>query len=219
MIFVVVAVAILGLAAFAIINGQNVKNSQENSGNTGPSIPVSNKMVVNTTGDQYIGSNDASITIIEFTDFQCPYCSKFHEETFPIIKQNYIDTGKVKYVVKDFPLAAHAYAEQSAIATECANGQGKFWEYVDMLYKNQDYLSKPLLKNYAKSLGLNETTFNQCLDNRETFSEVEKDAIEGTRVGVTGTPYFFINGVAVDGAYPYEVFQSVIEQELSTNKN
>ncbi|MBI4895223.1 MAG: DsbA family protein [Candidatus Aenigmarchaeota archaeon] len=165
--------------------------------------------------DPYIGSNSSKITIVEFSDFQCDFCGKFHRDTFPLIKKNYIDTGKVKFVYRDYPIQGHDFAIQSAEAADCALEQNKFWEYHDILFNNQNALDLASLKKYAKDLGLNETRFNDCLDSEEYRPELVNDANDGIKYGVTQTPYFFINGVAIDGAYPYNIFESVIEQELA----
>jgi protein-disulfide isomerase len=165
--------------------------------------------------DPSLGSADAPVVIVEFSDFQCPFCGRFSAETFPLIKENYIDTGKVRLVYRDLPLPFHPDAQETAEAAECADDQGKFWEYHDAIFENQDSLDTTSLKQYAKDIGLNTEDFNSCLDSGKHTQEVKKDFSDAGAAGVTGTPTFFINGIKVVGAQPYSVFQQIIESELN----
>lgn len=165
--------------------------------------------------DPVKGSKDAKVTIIEFSDFQCPFCGKFFAQTLPLIEKNYIETGKVKMVYRDFPLDFHQYSQKAAEAAECANEQGKFWEYHNKIFENQDALDSGSLKKYARDLSLDTAKFNDCLDSGKMASEVQKDFDDGTKYGVSGTPTFFINGIKLVGAQPYNAFEKIIEQELS----
>lgn len=166
-------------------------------------------------GEPVLGDPEAKVTIIEFSDFQCPFCARYTLETFPQIKQAYVDTGKIKVAFKNFPLSNHAYAEISAEASECANDQGKFWEYKKTLFENQQALSASDLKKYAKDLGIDEEQFNNCLDSKKYSEEVAQDLQDGIASGVTGTPTFFINGEKLVGALPFSEFQKVIEEKLN----
>lgn len=167
-------------------------------------------------GEPVLGSPEAKVTVIEFSDFQCPFCARYVLDTFPQIKQAYIDTGKIKMVFKNFPLTSiHENAEKSAEASECANDQGRFWEYKEKLFQNQQALSLDNLKSYAKELGLNESQFNDCLDSRKYANEVSRDLQDGIVAGVTGTPTFFINGGKLVGAQPFSEFQRAIEEKLT----
>jgi len=165
--------------------------------------------------DPIKGSNSAPVAMIEFGDFQCPFCGKFFSETLPQIEENYIKTGKVKFVYRDFPLDFHQYAEKAAEAAECAHEQGKFWEYHDKLFNNQQALDVTNLKKYAKDLGLNSSEFDDCLDSGKMASEVQEDLQDGTALGISGVPSFFINGIPIGGAQPYSSFQQIIDEELS----
>jgi protein-disulfide isomerase len=180
------------------------------------------------------GPEDAPVTIIEFSDFQCPFCSRFINQTYPQIKQEY--EGQVRFVYRDFPLnSIHPWAQKAAEAGECADDQGKFWEYHDAIFQAQTSLTQgyetaataqaadpsagltaavDALKGLAPNLGLDTATFNQCLDSGTHAEEVQKDYQEGITYGVTGTPAFFINGVTVIGAQPYANFKSVIDAAL-----
>jgi protein-disulfide isomerase len=160
------------------------------------------------------GPEDAPVTIVEFSDFQCPYCARFVSQTYPQIKQNY--EGKIRFVFLNFPLPAtmHPNAQKAAEASECADDQGKFWEYHDLLFANQSALDAASLKSYAAQLGLDTATFNQCLDGGEKTAEVQKDSQDARSYGVGGTPAFFINGRLVSGAQPFSVFQQAIDAAL-----
>lgn len=172
---------------------------------------------VSADDDPVKGSENATVTIIEFSDFECPFCARFYEQTLPQIEENYINTGKVKLVYRDYPLGFHQNAQKAAEAAECADEQGKFWEMHDMIFENQNAIDTASLKQYAGQLGLNTSEFNDCLDSGRMASEVQKDFSDGSLYGVTGTPAFFINGVLVSGAQPYSVFEQVIEEQLAAS--
>jgi len=165
--------------------------------------------------DPMKGDANAPVTIIEWSDFECPFCSRFYEQTLPLIQEQYIDTGKVKLVYRDFPLTSlHPTAQKAAEAAECADEQGKFWEYHDKIFENQALLSVTSLKQWAADLGLDTEKFNDCLDSGKMASEVNKDLQDGADVGIRGTPGFIINGQLISGAQPFSVFQQVIESQL-----
>ena len=145
------------------------------------------------------GPSTAPVTMVEFSDFQCPFC------------------GKAKLVFRHFPLDFHKNAEKAAEASMCANEQGKFWEYHDVLFKNQQTLEVPQLKDHAKDVGLDTASFSACLDSGKYKKAVDDDMAAGQKVGVTGTPAFFINGVMINGAQPFDEFKKVIDQELGVN--
>lgn len=179
------------------------------------SASTEEKLDVYVDDDAVKGSDEAPVTIIEFSDYECPFCSKYVRETYPQIIKNYVESGKVKYVFRDFPLGFHPNAQKAAEAAECAGEQGKFWEMHDYLFENQDYLSVENLKGYAKDLQLDTELFDRCLDNNEMAEEVLNDLADGQSYGVSGTPGFFINGKLVSGAQPYFVFEKEIEAALA----
>ncbi len=180
--------------------------------NIPPKNTNTNRITVSSDDDPSIGPDNAPITVIEFSDYQCPYCERA-EPTVKQILSKYKD--KVKFVYRDFPLGFHPYAQKAAEASECADEQKKFWEYHDILFKNQNALDIESLKKYAKELKLDESKFNKCLDSGKYASETQKDFEDGQKAGVSGTPTFFINGIKVVGAQPYNVFEQAIEQELN----
>ena len=178
--------------------------------------------------DPVRGNPNAEITIIEFSDFQCPFCAKFHSQTLPLLMKNYIETGKVKFVYRDFPITGiHPNAIPTALASECADEQGKFWEYHDMIFQNQGQwkdleLSQTvnLFKQYASELKLNGDEFGTCLDSGKYLYEVNNDYQEGQRYGVTGTPGFFVGNEKIGftkiiGAQPFSTFQKILDEQLS----
>jgi len=175
-----------------------------------PSVLVEN---VGADDDPFWGPQDASVTIVEFSDFQCPYCARFFLQTYPQVRREY--EGKVKFIFRDFPLTSiHQYAEKAAEAAGCANDQGKFWEYHDLLWTKQQALDVDSLKSYAADLGLDTVAFDDCLDSGKHASEVQKDVQDGRSYGVGGTPAFLINGQLVSGAVPFADFKAVIDAAL-----
>ncbi|MEE8133083.1 MAG: DsbA family protein [Nitrososphaerales archaeon] len=186
------------------------------------------RILVSSDDDPVKGNLEASVTIVEFSDYQCPFCARFFRDTLPDLRQDYIDTGKVKFVYRDFPLESiHSNAISSALAAECANEQEKFWEYHDKLFQSQGEwasLSKGgssnKFKEFAADLGLNSDKFRSCFDSGKYLNEINKDFQDGVKYGTSGTPAFFIgndkNGyIKIVGAQPYSVFQQVIDQELA----
>lgn len=172
-----------------------------------------------------LGKSSAKVTIVEFSDFQCPFCEKFFSESYGKIKSEYVDSGKVKFEFRHYPLPFHQNAQKSAEAAECANRQNKFFEYHDLLFKNGKSDGTGLaiedLKKYADQLGLNKSTlgfgankFNQCLDKGETADVIKKDMADATSAGVSGTPTLFVNGKKIVGAQPYDNFKQAIDAAL-----
>lgn len=163
--------------------------------------------------DPVKGNPEALLTIVEFSDFQCPFCGQA-QETLEQILETYKD--KVKLVYKDYPLPFHENAENAALAALCAKEQEKFWEYHDKLFANQEKLALSDLKKYAQDLGLDSPQFNSCLGSKKYKNQVDEDTNEGQRIGVSGTPAFFLNGREISGAQPFENFKEVIDEELGS---
>lgn len=161
------------------------------------------------------GPADAPVTIVEFSDFECPYCSRVN----PSI-QEVMDTygNKVRVVFRQFPLNIHANAQKAAEASLCADEQGKFWEMHDVMFKEQRSLGTDQLKEKAARLGLDATAFNECLDSSRHAEAVAADLEAGSRLGVTGTPALFINGRFLSGAQPFAELSKVIDEELALQK-
>jgi len=166
----------------------------------------------NLAGKTPRGNANAPITIIDVSDFQCPYCGRA-KPTIDQLLSAY--PGKIKLYFIHFPLDFHEFAEKASEAAECAGEQGKFWEYHDLLFANQNALDVVSLKKYAKQLNLDSTKFDSCLDSGAKASVVSADFQQGVKAGVTGTPMFFMNGVKVCGAQPYAVFKQVVDALLA----
>jgi len=177
--------------------------------------------------DPFKGDPDAPVIIVEFSDFQCPFCSRFFQQTLPQLEENYINTGKVKFVYRDLPLdSLHPNARPTHIAAECADEQGKFWEYHDILFENQGQWNRLAsedlensLKQYAQDLSLDVPSFETCLSSDEIADEVNKDVLDARSYGATGTPTFFIGTekdgfIKLVGAQPYSSFQREIDSQL-----
>ena len=182
---------------------------------------------ISADNDPIIGDPNAPITIIEFSDFQCPFCARFHIQTLPLILEEYIEQGKVKLVFRDFPIQSiHPNALPASVAAECANEQGRFKEMHDMLFDNQnkwnsqdtsDALS--LFSQYATNIQLEQETFDSCLTNGKYIDEIKKDLDDGREYGVSGTPGFFVGNdeigyVELKGAQPFESFKKIIDAQL-----
>lgn len=221
------AIVVAGLiiaGAILISNGSGIPGSQTQRAGTGlptqppgsPQLGNGNAPTVDVSGDDDPSKGDvnAPVVMIEFSDFQCPFCKRFYDETLSQVEEKYIKTGKVRLVFRDFPLAFHENAAKAAEAAECADEQGKFWEIHDTIFENQAAITVPDLKRYAGTLGLNTSQFDSCLDSGKYAEEVKKDFDEGTAAGVSGTPSFFINGKLLVGAQPFSAFEQIIEAEL-----
>jgi protein-disulfide isomerase len=159
------------------------------------------------------GGKDAKVTIVEFSDFQCPFCAK-GADVLKALKKKY--GNKIKVVFKNFPLPFHNHAEIAAVAGLCANDQGNdyFWKMHDEMFANQDSLDAAGLKKIAKKIGLKADSFEKCLTENKHLAQVKSDIEEGKKIKVKSTPTFFINGQLINGAQPVEVFSEIIDEEL-----
>lgn len=164
------------------------------------------------------GAEDAKVTIVEFSEYQCPFCKRYVDEAYQQIMKNYGD--KIRYIFRDYPLPFHNHAQITAEAARCAGEQEKYWPYHDLLFDKQTEWStlensKETLIGYAAKLGLNQEQFRTCLESSKYAQTVKDDVALGKKMGVSGTPSFFINGKQLVGAQPFEVFKAVIEEELN----
>jgi protein-disulfide isomerase len=164
--------------------------------------------------DPVFGPDNAPITIIEFSDYECPYCRKWHLETWPLLQEAYPE--QIRLVYRDFPLTnIHANATPAAAAANCAGEQGRYWEFSDLLFSMRYNLDKPGYQAYADELGLDMDSYNQCLESGRYNDEVNADFEYAANLGVSSTPTFFVNGIPVVGAQPFEIFSQLIDQELA----
>ncbi|MFB5607758.1 MAG: DsbA family protein [Candidatus Nitrosomaritimum yanchengensis] len=186
-------------------------------------------VIISLDDDPIRGDPNAPITIVEFSDFQCPFCARFHVQTLPSIIEEYIAEGKVNLVYRDFPIQSiHPNALPAAVAAECADEQGKYWEYHDTLFEKQNSWNRldsntaiTTFSQYATDIGLEQEQFDSCLQTGKYLEEVQGDLRDGREYDITGTPGFFIGNedigfVKVNGAQPFEVFKSIIDAQLAT---
>jgi len=232
---------ILGMLVNKVISLQEqVKNL---TANTTANTQQANAQAAQPTPPQYEkisdghlpvqGDTNAKVTLVEFGDFQCPFCQQYFQQTEPQVYDNYIKTGKVRFVWRQFPLTSiHPNAYKAAEASECANEQGQFWQYHDSLYQNQNSWvnqsasdAEDSFVNYAQQLGMNTDQFRSCIDTDKYKKQVDADMADGNAAQVDGTPTFFINGYRVVGAVPFsdpsgsgQDLKTPIEQALAKAK-
>lgn len=227
--FLLLALLIVGGFIF-FSGGKNspaTGNVVANNPSAAQQVPGQNARVeVSADDDPVLGDNNAPVTIIEFSDYQCPFCRKFWQDSLPSIQREYIDTGKVKFVYRDYPLNFHQMAIPAARAANCAREKGgdeAYYKMHDKIFEEQNILdggsvrstvqfTNEDMKKWAKDIGYN---IDSCLDSDKYADEVQKDFTEGGNAGVQGTPAFFINGKFLSGAQPYSAFKQVIDAELA----
>jgi protein-disulfide isomerase len=182
--------------------------------------------VLSIEGAPMKGDKDAKVTLIEFTDFQCPFCGRSFQQVYPQIYDEYVKTGKVKYVLRDFPLESiHPFAFKAAVAARCGGEQGKYWEMREKLFTNQTALAADDLVGYAKAVGLDGAKFKACVDSGKQDAKIRSDMAEGQKAGVTGTPGFLLGLTQpnetkitavknIVGAQPFSSFKDAIDSLL-----
>jgi protein-disulfide isomerase len=172
-------------------------------------------------GAKTLGDEGAPVGIVEYTDFQCPYCRRHHNEVFPKIKANLIDSGQVRYQVRDLPLQMHPKAEGAAVAANCAHSQGAYWTMHEALFQRQGQLSTELYPRLAEELGLDKDQFRSCLDDNERLAAVRQSRSQARERGARGTPHFLVGRLedgelqevrAISGAQRYAVFERVVKE-------
>lgn len=166
-----------------------------------------------------MGNKDAKVKVVEFADFQCPFCKQWFSTVETNLINDYVKTGKVAFYWRDYPFLGQE-STWAANAARCANDQGKFWDFHDYLYNHQGQensgtFSKDNLKQFAADMGLDTNKFNNCVDSDQFAKDAQTDLADGQKAGVNGTPTVFINGVSVVGAQPYTAFKTIIDQELA----
>jgi protein-disulfide isomerase len=173
------------------------------------------------------GRADAPITLIEYSDFTCGYCVKFFKETLPRLQAKYIDTGKVRFVYRDYPRADQGVGVEAAVAARCAGAQGRYWPMHDRLFSEGGRLDSGSFKGYAKAIGLDQAAFAKCLDERQFLESIFQDRQEANRWGFHGTPGFILTrtaggptekepAIAIPGAFPFEEFSKEIDRMLAS---
>jgi len=202
-------------------------NQQANAGAVAAAPQISGS-------DAILGDPKAPVSLIEYGDYQCPFCVRFFTQTQPLLKKDYIDTGKVKMVFKDLVINDRASTDHeshnSALAAWCAKDQGKFWEFHDAIYQleaqdeaanpqsseNNGNLNRAAFLKIAQSLGMDQAAFTSCFDSGKYAVEIQKDSDSAAGQGVNATPTFFLNSTEIQGAQPYQQFQSAIDSLLKT---
>lgn len=187
-----------------------MENAQGGSPSEAPDPNVRFETTID--GEPYVGADDPIVTIVEFSDFQCGYCKRFHDDTFQAIVDNYGD--QVKFVYRDFPILGDMSVVAS-LAASCADEQGQFWPYHDLLFENQGSFSQDRFIEFATQLELDVESFTTCLEDQTYFDAVQADYNEAISIGARGTPAFLINGRFISGAQPYDVFASMIDAEIA----
>lgn len=182
-------------------------------------------MVLPLGDDPAKGDKNAKVVLVEFTDYQCPFCGRHVRDTMPQIEAEYVKTGKIRYVTREFPIESiHPQAFKASEAALCAGDQGKYWEMHARLFANQKALAPADLQSHAQAVGLDQAKFSKCLESGTKGAKVRKDLADGAKVGVTGTPAFFIGVVdgsnvkvtrAIKGAFPFPSFKTAIDAVLA----
>lgn len=206
----------VGMIKKALLAAQNTAPEQQK--------PAITTMELDSTAPVRGGEN-ATIAIVEFSDYQCPFCGRFHAQVLPSVKKAYIDTGKVRHIFRDFPLDFHPQAKSAAIAANCAGEQKNYWEMHDSLFANQNRLGAVLYEDLAKKMNINMASFQACLKDARQAEKIEKDLSYGQSLGIDGTPSFFIGRIEgnklvdvkqIIGAQPPAVFAQAIEAALES---
>jgi len=193
-----------------------------------PAAPVVQRGKVSSKGSPALGKSDAPLTLVEFTDYQCPYCKRFYDSTFAQLKKEYIDTGKLRFVSRNLPLPFHPFAEGAALAAACAGDQDKdkYWKMRDALFSHSTELQADKVQGYAKELGLNMQRFNKCVESKKHLKKIEADMAAARAIGITGTPSFLlargsgdeVEGEKLIGAQPFAAFDARIKALLNSPK-
>lgn len=201
-------------------SGRSNRGSSVVQGAEAPPVVSPGRPVVPVDSKRGRGSGSAALALIEFADYQCPYCRSFHLGILPKLKAAYIDTGKIRYFYKDFPLPNHAHAFDAAVAAHCARTQGRYWQMQERLYAEQARLGEALYAELGEALELDMSRFNSCRGSAQARAAVKRDAYEGRRLGVRGTPSFVLGRLEGDrvvverlatGAPAFEDFAREIE--------
>ena len=230
---ILIAAVVISLSLFLTrggktVAGQNDTQGQDNAGNEQVQLSIADN-------DRILGSPTAPLTLYEFSDFQCPFCRKFFNETYTQLKKNYVDTGKLKIVYRHMPLSFHPAARPAALAAECAGDQGKFWEFHDTIFQEQSKLNPKELTNpelyktitfgeaeikgwASKIPGIDSNAFNECLAAGTHNDKVGANINQAMSIGINGTPTFVLNGKLIVGAQPFEAFSYALDQSLEQKK-
>ncbi len=219
----IIAVAILINGGVIKIKGLTTNSTPAVAGVAQPSASSAPTVTNVTAGNlPSLGDPNAKVLVVEWADFQCPFCERFFKDAEANLRKDYVDSGKVKYAFRDFAFLG-TESDDAANAARCANEQGKFWQFHDYLYnhqgsENSGTFSKDNLKKFASDLGLNTDSFNSCVDSGKYAKDVSADVDAGRNAGVSGTPTIYINGTQLVGAQPYTTVKAAIDKALASAK-
>ncbi|HEY6871481.1 MAG TPA: DsbA family protein [Geobacteraceae bacterium] len=195
---------------------------KQQKGNAAPAAPAAPERVRLKLGREfYLGQSDAPLVMVEYTDYQCPFCNRFSATTFPELKKQYIDTGKLRFISRDFPLEAiHPHSLKAAQAIRCAGDQDKFWQLKDALMTNSARLTPELITSLARDAALDMAKFQACMDGGTHLSEIKDGVAAANAVGINGTPSFvvgrvtgdYLDGYLIVGAQPFPAFEALIKE-------
>lgn len=199
---------------------RQIRQLLEKGAKPGTTLEAGGKVRMNLEGSEWLGSKDAPVTMVEFTDYQCTFCQRFHLSTFPELRKKYIDTGKVRFASRDLPLEFHSNAARAAEAARCAADQGRFWPMRDKLVANAARLAAEDVNRYARELGLNPDAFSSCMSSGKHKDEVEKDVALAQSLNINGTPGFIlgkstpegVEGSVLMGALPLDAFEAKLKE-------
>ena len=192
-----------------------------------PAAPAAPEWVKLKIGKEFaLGKSDAPLVMVEYTDYQCPFCNRFHTGTFPELKKQYVDTGKMRFVSRDYPLDFHPHSMKAAQATHCAGDQDKYWQLKDALMNNYSRLTPELITSLARDTSLDMATFQACMDAGKYLPEIKEGIAAAQSVGISGTPSFvlgkvtgeYLDGYRIVGAQPYAAFDSMAKEILAGEK-
>lgn len=205
---------LMGFGSAWLIWGKNAEIQQQVAAAQETGSDTIQRINVSLDDDPSFGPDNAPITIVEFSDYQCPFCERWHQETFKALLDAYPD--QIRFVYRDFPLYnLHPEAEPAAIAANCANEQGNFWDYHELLFSGAQDLGKNAYLAYADELGLDTTAFAECINSQRYLDEVTSDYEYALSLGINSTPTFYVNGILLVGAQPLDIFKQLIDLELA----
>jgi len=216
--FIILGATVIAIFLISIGGKTNVPSTGSHLGNLRQQISELPNLTSLEDDDPILGDPNAPVTLVEFGDYQCTFCTRFFKETEPILIEKYVKTGKLKMVFRDFVINGRE-SQNAAEAAQCAGEQGKYWEYHNRLYSerrgyNVGTFKEENLKRFAQELGLDTEQFNKCYDSGKYRDEISKDYQDALRFGSRGTPTFYLNGKQLVGALPSYVFEQAIEQLL-----
>ncbi len=213
-ITVIAVIAVIGFIAMTFAYLGKANSSATLGADTGANGAPADKVDITVTASDHVrGDSNAPVTIVEYSDYQCPYCAQF-QTTMQTVMENY--PGQVRWIFRHFPLTSlHPYALKAAEAAECAGEQGKYWEYSDQLYANQPEFSPDYFSTLAGEMNLDTGKFNDCVNSNRYAAVINSDSATGQKYGITGTPTFFVNGVRYKGAMTFTQIKPIIDNALN----